>query len=852
LRNVITIDTDIKHKKIMNAPLVTQNDSVSFIINVLDDGQPFSLDSVTTVSLANLRLDRVTVVTPGTKIEENTVKFDLGTEETKVPGKVEATVQLYDADERVSTISFAYQVVKDPTGDGYIPTANEQTLIETVLNDGPLVIQQAQDAADYATAQGDYAKQVADENKTRWLNPVATYTDIATTYPSPNHGDTVMTLDDGKIYRYDSGAWKFTQQYNSTALNNLANELSKQNKQSVTLTHGLNIINASQNSPLDVRIEGRTLVNLLGIQGRTATSATVTLDSAKYYVLVNEDGTSVTVDGVLRTVPYKFTGKSSVSLSWTSGKVALYEVDTTEYNNILTTWTASEVNRRYPYVDSVQHVQNPYVIAEGENLLDSTYVRYSSLTVLNEKPYEATIDWTAGMSFYLADGLPVLKNQNYTFSYDKEIFSNDISFIIHGENESVILANGTANKVITFNTGNNSKIIIKGFRTNATFGKVRVFNWMLTLGSETKPFVPRNPSTLFAEAKLGSLADKKDILFKDGQDWKVRKEIEKDVVLDGSISYGSVSNFTGFKRLNFTPTNPININYFLNIQAIKYDGKPLENDNTNTTFDTIYGHSSGAIYFTVSNTDSGWGENYTPSSSEIKAYFYGWRMCNGTYGQPYDDTGTKTWYPIGDTDLSRAVTTCPTSAAPTITEGKISYYKLSYVRSTPVTEVVTDKVEGDLVVNGATQIECGSGVIVREKANPVLLLNNYYINGQTTPDSKLKYRVDKFVRVYKNGVTDPKWRVENHAGMNIDKYGKNLLGISQADFDPTAEYTVTYLVLDRHLFTTNILSVIANYDSSLKSVVDDMVAKQSDIAATVSVNVRAIAELYKRVKALGG
>jgi BppU N-terminal domain len=225
LRNVFTFDVDIKLKMLIKEPTVVQNDDIRFIINVFDNGQPLDLTNVETVSLANVRLDGQTIVTPGTKIDTNIVQFDLGTEETKVSGRVVATAQFYDSEGRVSTISFTYKVVKDPTGDGYIPTENEQTLIETVLNDGPLVIQQAQDAAVYATAQGDYAKQVADENKTRWLTAVNTYADIATAYPNPQLGDTVQTIDDSKIYRWDGTQWVWTQQYNANAITDVQNKI---------------------------------------------------------------------------------------------------------------------------------------------------------------------------------------------------------------------------------------------------------------------------------------------------------------------------------------------------------------------------------------------------------------------------------------------------------------------------------------------------------------------------------------------------------------------------------------------------------------------------------------------------
>lgn len=61
--------------------------------------------------------------------------------------------------------------------------------------------------------------------KTTWLAPVNTYADIATTYPTPQVGDTVQTTSDSRIYRYDGNVWTNTQQYNDTAITNFQNRL---------------------------------------------------------------------------------------------------------------------------------------------------------------------------------------------------------------------------------------------------------------------------------------------------------------------------------------------------------------------------------------------------------------------------------------------------------------------------------------------------------------------------------------------------------------------------------------------------------------------------------------------------
>lgn len=63
------------------------------------------------------------------------------------------------------------------------------------------------------TSQGYYNKDEVDnlifgvETNTEWKNAVATYADIATTYPYPRQGWTVTVLDTGLTYWYDGNAW---------------------------------------------------------------------------------------------------------------------------------------------------------------------------------------------------------------------------------------------------------------------------------------------------------------------------------------------------------------------------------------------------------------------------------------------------------------------------------------------------------------------------------------------------------------------------------------------------------------------------------------------------------------------
>ncbi|MED0735681.1 hypothetical protein P4S89_01460, partial [Aneurinibacillus thermoaerophilus] len=155
-----------------------------------------------------------------------------------------------------------------------------------------------------------------------------------------------------------------------TRLQTIEEEMGKGTPFQTTVLPGMNIITVPRSTPFNVlNIKGRTLVNLLGRLGRTATSATITVDSIKRYLIINEGGTSVTVNGASQMTPYKVTGVTSLALSWASGeKVAVYDItgDTT-----IDSLTNAQINAKYPYVDDVKGVRNPYIIRYGKNLLPS-------------------------------------------------------------------------------------------------------------------------------------------------------------------------------------------------------------------------------------------------------------------------------------------------------------------------------------------------------------------------------------------------------------------------------------------------------------------------------------------------
>jgi hypothetical protein len=816
LQNVFEVDLDIKQKTAIKMPTVTQNDTVVFVCRIFDDGRIYNIQSGTTFTMTATRPDKVTVITEGSVTDENIVEFTLGTTELAVAGKVNTVVQVYDAEGRISTIPFGYYVLNDPSTD-YIPSEHEETLIERVLGDGPQVI-------DDATQAGDYAQSVADENKTTWLTPVATYEDIVTTYVEPNHGDTVQVLDTGKIYRYTSGNWAFTQAYSSTQLNAIQNQLSEQDQQTQTLQNGLNVLSSDQASPLKVEFDGNTLVNHIpnfnsGLWSLHPNATIIDDKTLELNADANYQQSTIEVSALKnQTYFFKCVGTTSVQIldetdtnigtvkftgdgnykkfttvananklkiiltnnstgTFTFEEPRLYAISQETYDKIGVSLTDADVERMFPYVDSVQHVRNPYVKVSGANLLPpfTEWNLHDNATVVS--PYELRLDATGSYqaSHVIIDCLP---NQKYTFKADVQEGNIYIAYFDENGNRTAMGTNFT-----TITTPSNAVRLEYRWDNSNVISKRTLKNPMLTLGSEPRPFVPKNDSYLYAYKVneetgenepliLAGNDDKKDISYynEDKRRWEKRGHFKVDDMLDGSRDWTYNRDNAGFKNF-IIRTFDMNTTSGHTPIVSKFDGSLVDRVYSSTTPNTTY-FSDGHLYLTIYDAETGFTEEMTPSSDLIKSYFYGY-FYRG-------DGTTHSWRPIGDTDDTRLTTTLPTSPSPTMLDGTIQPYKLTYQLSKPTVEEV--RVEGDLSIQGSAQVEVSSGFDV------------------TTNE------------------------------------------------DGEKEFTMW---TDRSK-TANLTEVIAKYNSSLKSSFQSVVSKQSDIATDQTILKRQMLDVLVRLDALEG
>ncbi|MGF9741585.1 hypothetical protein ABEX38_29900 [Priestia megaterium] len=112
----------------------------------------------------------------------------------------------------------------------------------------------------------------------------------------------------------------------------------------------------------------------------------------------------------------------------------------------------------------------------------------SNIYVTEQKPYSFLIDApNGGYTYTPFSSITVKPNTQYTLSYVKELFLNDVGVTVATVGGTTI-ANLSGNLPYTFNTGNNSNIQIRFWRVLATGSKVRISNFQLEEGSVATPF----------------------------------------------------------------------------------------------------------------------------------------------------------------------------------------------------------------------------------------------------------------------------------------------------------------------------------------------------------------------------
>lgn len=534
-------------------------------------------------------------------------------------------------------------------------------------------------------------------------------------------------------------------------------------------------------------------------------------------------------------------GDIPVGSTYNIDSVRVYEISAAEYA-ALDGMTPEQVAAKYPYVDSIQPVRNPYAIRYGKNLLPPFYewVLLSGETKVIS-PYELKLTPSgSGRSNYV--DIPVKVNETYYFSGYR-----DARYKIEAINSNGAILQTLYNDVNNTNGELNTQVVIpEGTKfarivalNDVNIGKDFTFkNPMLTLDTDAKSFKPREDSMLalqtdlYADPVTGANDD--EVFEKAGQYFKLKKW---NVFTISNNIQPTVGNAIGYKKINMQVNNAGIGGASRSGYATKYDGKVLAIDANASAPDTAYLNSNGVnLTVTVASTDSGWGDNYTPTADEIKAYFMGWKMydATGNASSVYNGAGGKAWvnlakYKKGDS--SDWSVTLPTATAKGYTE-----YQLVYQLATPMIEAIVS--EGMVTFNeGENQIEVGSGIVIRENNVASVASNGVAtFNGATYP---LKNRVAAFIGLYKDRIRitpDSSGFRTPGSALEISN-GPAWASLNKERYDASAAYSVTYLTLDKSPVAPFTGSYAANEKLMLQELTDAV--QQNVTSVSVLMNKKA-------------
>ncbi|MEK5508276.1 hypothetical protein MKX46_21485 [Paenibacillus sp. FSL P4-0113] len=516
--------------------------------------------------------------------------------------------------------------------------------------------------------------------------------------------------------------------------------------------------------------------------------------------------------------------------------IRLYEVNASEYA-ALDSMTAEQVAAKYPYVDSVMPVRNPYVIRYGENLAPHSFYSWNAKVGTPVIKDDRSVV-VSSSNIMISSIYPLVSGQSYTISAQSSGSTGRIH--VNTQNETAVVGNVTGIGLISYTftvpVGTNGVVIrLLGTSTD----EITFSNIMLNIGSTAKPFMPREDSMLalqtdlYADPVTGANAD--TVFEKDGQYFKVKRF--ESILLDGGkiTKVNNIGSGTGFKTL-YPVVSDVNYAFVGNGTGVKFDGKILSWGGQDTTADR-WAIDATASNFAVSVpvADSGWADSYTPTLDDIKAYFYGYKAYDANTITPanaqamttatWSGTGTKYW-------AQRVGAANFTQSAPQQSYAGYTPYQLVYQLATPAVEPIVS--EGQLSFNeGDNQVEVGTGIVLRESADVYTETITQYGNRMNINNSNfsarlLKNRTTQMLAVYKNGALDMKW--SKSTGM-VTSAGALAQLLYASDADRAAAYSVTYLMLD----PSPVVPFTGSYAANEKTLLADLVESVQQANTRLSV-----------------
>lgn len=625
-----------------------------------------------------------------------------------------------------------------------------------------------------------------------------------------------------------------------------------------TLNRGVNTIPATRDTSMEiVRIAGKTTINYVPLFDSGAWTLhpnVVILSSTK----LSLKGTASNQNSTIRiyTNPntlytFSYSGDVKLSISEHGSNNSLLTAIKTSSNNVKTITFTSKPTSLYivitlsnltditntlifenimlnegstvqEFVANVKGVTNPTVEVKGSNLADHS-VWEDTLPKNNDGFF---IEHYANSK---RRELPLILEKGKTYSISVTGYSGDVDTY----SEVVVVYRNTSNTVIGYEFALSFEGIVNPTRLSKSFtarndmhsatlsvsgdeGYLYFKEMMLNEGSAALPYEPYRSRSLTVQGTFYA-GDLVDVIN------KTVTRTAREVLLDDKLTYVFNASIAGAKRVFIEQSafpsshKPISVS-----SVVKFNGSILTAGNFEN--DTFVGEAGyGRLYMTIPSADSGWGDNYTPTANEIKAYFMGWSMKT-TSGTLYNGEGevfkrwqtvgnSSNWSPLADNGFTRS--TLPKEMSPYGYKPYRVTYNLDNVMTEPI-EVI-----GSLrLVKGNNRVELTEGRIVREKATPVFypVTREYYINNGYLPSNPLtNYSVSQWVGLYANGMKlgiypyttngNSDWMYYYNLGAGYD------LRINKESFDPSVTYEVDYIPMEAYKVSSYVQSITCSYQT---------------------------------------
>ncbi|WP_138751847.1 hypothetical protein [Paenibacillus sinopodophylli] len=559
----------------------------------------------------------------------------------------------------------------------------------------------------------------------------------------------------------------------------------------VTIKRGLNLVNTSGASPAEIIVQGRSLVNLLGKIGN-------------FEVDTNSDGVANGFEAYL------------------SGATASLESTNVKYGT-----KAQKITANSSDTSAIREI------------------RISNLPFDANKYYLALVDVVTDR---LSQANLVINNG----SADLGNVITTTNKTIYRKWQQVTAATNGAFKIMNFNNvGVTGWVQFDGARIyeiNATdYAKIDVDpDWTGAKLAEKYPYVD---SVQHLQGGVVRTLDSQNIHYAnfpmlvgnldrtivdtyDSAKGVVSRKWKTGVSLDGSYPWTASSSGTGFKAIGLANSGGYFGDRLRGVTNVPYckmfDERIIRLGGTSSAGDLIsiswWQHLTGNdFYLSLFNADTGWVDAVNPSVNAIKAVMNGWKATANS------GTAYTSWVSIltGAAPATNTDAYCAANKA----AGWTAWATLDYMIAQSFEETVIGDKGAIALKSGGNLVELLDGFIVREKiAAPYLSSGSYYSNMSAQPSTKFKNRVNEISAVYKNGVIDTRWVFGNYVSeSDIALSGMMFMSISAAYYDPTAEYNVTYQVLDNYLYTSSIINTTIIYQSTLGSSVSKNVQDIADI-----------------------